>query len=509
MDGVECGRASVMGTAGVENFGVILPVHGANPVTRLHNEQADDLENRRRMVRWVGVAAVGTAVAVATGVGAWSASSGVFASTGVFPQAQIGGRLPSTASISADKTAATVEPTLTFAPASPLEPASPLSKATNARIRALIPGLINPQAFGRNYAIDVIDADTGDAIMSHRSGTPMRPASTMKLITAFTSLSVLGPKTRTPTTAVMTGPRDVAVVGGGDSLLTSPAVLDLARKASRQLAGHGQIRVHIVDQRFGKWVRGPGWPKEYVPSVATPVSSLAYLGDYTTTPQQHVGKEFTSALKRSGVSARYVGRSTNSTGRVVAARRGSTVAAQVDWMLQHSENNIAEILFRQVAIKMGHKPTWAGSTSAARSVLKQAGISTKGLVLKDGSGLSRTDRAPAALLNTVLARSVDHRANPALATVFYGQGLPTAGKTGTLVGRFSAKGTACSRGRVRAKTGSLHDVISLSGVTRGADHHLKIFTVVINDLPQTPAGLAARGAVDEVVTAVVGCAGRT
>ncbi|MGV1037580.1 MAG: D-alanyl-D-alanine carboxypeptidase/D-alanyl-D-alanine-endopeptidase [Candidatus Nanopelagicales bacterium] len=460
------------------------------------------------MVRWVGVAAVGTAVAVATAAGAWSASSGVFASTGVFPQAQIGGRIPSTVPISADAAAApTVEPQLTFAPASPHVPASPLSRATNARIGALIPGLINPQAFGSDYAIDVMDADTGDAIMGHRAKAPMRPASTMKLITAFTSLSVLGPKTRTPTSAVMTGPHDVAVVGGGDSLLTSQAVVKLAKKAGKRLAGRGQIRVHVVDQRFGKWVRGPGWPKEYVPSVATPVSSLAYLGDYTTTPQQHVGKEFTKALKGSGVPARYAGRSTVSAGRVVAVQRGSTVAAQVDWMLQHSENNIAEILFRQVALKMGHKPNWVGSATAARSVLEQGGIPTKGLVLKDGSGLSRADRAPAALLNAVLARAVDHPANPALTTVFYGQGLPTAGRTGTLVGRFSSQGTSCAQGRVRAKTGSLHDVISLSGVTRGADHHLKIFTVIINNLPQTPAGSRAREAVDKVVTAVVGCAG--
>lgn len=459
-----------------------------------------------RIMRWVGVVAVGAAVAVATAAGAWTATSGVFASSGVFPQAQVGGRMLSAPAGVASAAPAPTMPTLTFAPATPLTPASPLSRATNARIGALIPGLVNPQAFGTDYAIDVMDADTGDSIMTHHANAAMRPASTMKLVTAFTALSALGPKTRMPTSAVMTSPHDVAVVGGGDSLLTSPDVVRLAKTASKRLAGRGRIRVHVVDQRFGKWVRGPGWPNEYVPSVATPVSSLAYLGDYTTTPQQHVGKEFAKELKRSGVPASYVGRAKASTGQVVAVQRGSTVAAQVNWMLQHSENNIAEILFRQVALKMGQAPTWAGSTTAARTILQQAGIPTKGLVIKDGSGLSRRDRAPATVLNAVLARAVDHSANPALSTVFYGQGLPTAGRTGTLVGRFTVNGTTCAQGRVRAKTGSLHDVISLSGVTRGSDHHLKIFTVIINDLPQTPAGAKARQAVDKVVTAVVGCA---
>jgi D-alanyl-D-alanine carboxypeptidase/D-alanyl-D-alanine-endopeptidase (penicillin-binding protein 4) len=78
--------------------------------------------------------------------------------------------------------------------------------------------------------------------------------------------------------------------------------------------------------------------------------------------------------------------------------------------------------------------------------------------------------------------------------------LPTAGKTGTLAGRFWASGSDCAVGRVFAKTGSLTGVQTLAGLTRGSDGRWKIFAVLTNDSYGD-----SRPVIDEMAAEINGC----
>jgi len=85
--------------------------------------------------------------------------------------------------------------------------------------------------------------------------------------------------------------------------------------------------------------------------------------------------------------------------------------------------------------------------------------------------------------------------------------LPVGGVSGTLSARahrYTTAPTKCARGRVFAKTGTLHDAIGLAGYALGRDGTIRVFAVLV-----APSGrysqLAVRQAVDLLPTTAVGC----
>jgi hypothetical protein len=144
----------------------------------------------------------------------------------------------------------------------------------------------------------------------------------------------------------------------------------------------------------------------------------------------------------------------------------------VEHMMRSSDNVLAEALAREVALVRGGDPTFDGAAEQTLEALRQAGFDPSGVVLEDGSGLSKLDRVPARLLGELVAAA----AAPAegeddvefLRPII--TGLPVAGGDGTLDDRFgTASDAAAGRGTVRAKTGTLTGVSSLAGVVVDAD----------------------------------------
>jgi D-alanyl-D-alanine carboxypeptidase/D-alanyl-D-alanine-endopeptidase (penicillin-binding protein 4) len=176
-------------------------------------------------------------------------------------------------------------------------------------------------------------------------------------------------------------------------------------------------------------------------------------------------------------------------------------------MLSRSENNIAEVLYRHVALATGHDPSWSGARAAAESNLAKVGIDASGMLLLDGSGLSRKDRVSPRFLTSVLrlARST----KPAkYAVMFTPQALPVSGRTGTLstsYGRYVTPHSRCARGDVHAKTGSLYDTISLSGVAVTVAGDERLFSILVNHRPQRFSALSARQVLDGLTATITGC----
>lgn len=166
-------------------------------------------------------------------------------------------------------------------------------------------------------------------------------------------------------------------------------------------------------------------------------------------------------------------------------------------MLTHSDNDIAEALARQTALAGGEPAGFEGAGRAVRKELATLKLPLNGAVFEDGSGLDRDDKISAGLLSRILtlATSADH---PELRPVT--TGLPVAGFTGTLSGRYA--GEKAGAGTVRAKTGTLTGVNTLAGTVVDTDGRLLLFAFMTNN---TTDPQAAQQALDRLATAVANC----
>ncbi len=156
---------------------------------------------------------------------------------------------------------------------------------------------------------------------------------------------------------------------------------------------------------------------------------------------------------------------------VVSRRLDSVIL----FMNKVSDNLSAECLLKTMgAVATGGPGTWDAGTQAVRSFLASAGIDTARIAVVDGSGLSRYNLTNA---ETILHLLGVMAARPALFGV-YSNSLPLAGDDGTLARRM--RGTPAER-RLRAKTGTLSGVTSLSGYVPGADGELLGFSMIMEN----------------------------
>jgi D-alanyl-D-alanine carboxypeptidase/D-alanyl-D-alanine-endopeptidase (penicillin-binding protein 4) len=164
------------------------------------------------------------------------------------------------------------------------------------------------------------------------------------------------------------------------------------------------------------------------------------------------------------------------------------VGEVVRQMLKASDNSLAEVLARLVAVDRGATPDFEGGTGAVLAQLRDLGVDTSGATLTDASGLGAANRvSPAVLVDTLLAAL-----DPAH-TSLHGlvPSLPVAHLDGTLADRLPGE----AAGRVRAKTGTLLEASSLTGTVVTADGRLLVFSVLADALP-SGAVLQARQALD-------------
>ncbi len=134
-----------------------------------------------------------------------------------------------------------------------------------------------------------------------------------------------------------------------------------------------------------------------------------------------------------------------------------------------------------------------------RNFLRQSGVAEADLVLSDGSGLSRNDMITANATVQLLTFMSKHRYFEQ-----FREALPIAGVDGTL--RTRMRGTP-AEGNVRAKTGTLSSVASLSGyVTTAAGEHL-VFSMMLNNYPDASA--LRRDSIDAIAILLASFAGRS
>jgi D-alanyl-D-alanine carboxypeptidase/D-alanyl-D-alanine-endopeptidase (penicillin-binding protein 4) len=366
--------------------------------------------------------------------------------------------------------------------------------------------LANPR-LGSSVGLLVVDAASGEVLSDHGGSQPMLPASNMKIVTAVTTLAALGPDALL-TTRVRTGatPADVVLEGGGDPLLSTANLRHLANLTAQTVPPGTALIVHVDDDLFPDTRRAPGWTRSYIPSVVSSVEALASIWDYSADPSANAARVFVNQLVKNGVPAT-LGPDADAGEGAVIAETSHPVGDAVRVMLRISENNVAEVLYRQVAVATGVEASWDGARTAAEQVLRGLGVNPDGMALLDGSGLSRKDRVSPRFLVDVLRLA--RVTNPApFTTMFEPEAMPVAGQTGTLddhYGRFVTRRARCAQGAIKAKTGTLFDTIGLSGVATTTAGPERLFSMLVNNRPQRYSALATRQALDGLGATITGC----
>jgi len=370
----------------------------------------------------------------------------------------------------------------------------------------------------------VLDGTSRRVLYDQRGEQGATPASTTKLVTSTAALATLGPDYRLTTKVVSSGTGSITLVGGGDPTLASlsaakiaatypaPASLaDLARQTGAALKGQGKVKVDYDASLYSGPQLAPGWKDAYIGGDVAPITGLtidegmvhpggssegaARVAD----PAGTALKAFVKLLRRYGVDAT-AGPPTTApqTATQLAAVRSAPLSALVEHLLTVSDNDLAEALARQVAIKRGLAGSFAGAAQGVHDTLTQLGL-VSGIQTYDGSGLSRMNTiTPLALARLVSVAAAG--THPELRAVI--TGMPIAGFSGTLARRYSGGATQAGAGVVRAKTGTLDGVNTLAGLAYDADGRLLTFAFMANHVSDPSAALSA---LDRLATTVAGC----
>jgi PBP4 family serine-type D-alanyl-D-alanine carboxypeptidase len=145
-----------------------------------------------------------------------------------------------------------------------------------------------------------------------------------------------------------------------------------------------------------------------------------------------------------------------------------------------SQNLFAECLLKRAGYARARRTgstdargSWRHGADAVHALLRRAAIDATGLVVADGSGLSRDNACTARQFALLLAYE---NAQPTGALLH--ESLATAGVDGSLRKRLKN-----SDGRVHAKTGTMRGVRALAGYIDGDSGPRYAFAVIFNGYP--------------------------
>ena len=169
---------------------------------------------------------------------------------------------------------------------------------------------------------------------------------------------------------------------------------------------------------------------------------------------------------------------------------GISLAEDVQDINKYSNNVMARQLFLTLALeKMGKPATTMNGELVIQSWLKQNGLIFPGLVIENGSGLSRNEAISAAQMNQLLLTA----RNLSVGEIFYNS-LPIAGADGTMRNRLMTQLRKFlhlkKKPEARIKTGSLADVRAISGYVVSKSGKLYAVSSFINH-PNAWKGLEA------------------
>ena len=339
-------------------------------------------------------------------------------------------------------------------------------------VQAEIEQLLRSEMFKTSQVgIMIYDLDADSAIFKHNERQLMRPASTMKTITAITALDRLGGSYQFKTELCYTGKvdstslnGDVYCVGGFDPRFNRDDMQAFA-EALRKM-GVDTIRGNLyADCSMKDTDRlGEGWCWDDDNPVLSPLVFQR---------KDIFMDKFLEAIHRVGITV--LGnvsekRKPHDANCIVS--RFHTIDQILMRMLKQSDNLYAESMYYQIAASTGNRPATAkDAKDIERQLITRLGLNASRYRLADGSGLSLYNYVSPELEVKLLRYAFENQN-------IYNHLLPAfpiAGVDGTLKKRMRSQFT---RGNVHAKTGTLEGIVSLCGYCTAANGHRLCFSII-------------------------------
>lgn len=346
----------------------------------------------------------------------------------------------------------------------------PWPQNLRARIDSI---LTTPLLQTSQLGLMVYDLTADSVLYTHGHRQQLRPASTMKLLTAITALGHLGADHQLKTSLYHTGTisngtlrGDLHCIGGMDPMFDRA---DMKAFVSRlRHVGIDTIRGSIVPDLSFKDDKqlGEGWCWD---DDNAPLTPLLFEG------KDCFVNRLRQELLADGVVLIDSAVTTLTTVKRYITSRAHTLADVLPQMMKESDNLYAESVFYQLGTatdaKSPRPSTAKAAASRVRQTIQRAGLQPGEYRVADGSGLSLYNYVTAEMLSMVLRHAYRSRS-------IYGQlypTLPVAGVDGTLKNRM--KKTA-AEGNVHAKTGSVTAVSSLAGYCTASNGHVLCFAII-------------------------------
>ncbi len=183
--------------------------------------------------------------------------------------------------------------------------------------------------------------------------------------------------------------------------------------------------------------------------------------------------------------------------RVLAQHDSPPLRELVALMNKHSNNFMAEMLVKELAAAAGGKPaSSARGVAELRRILEARQLWGRRMRVSNGSGLYDANRVTAQDMVGLLQ---DMAADPELGPEFLAS-LAVAGRDGSLRHRFDEPGARAGLQKVRAKSGTLARVSTLTGYAVADDGHRLAFSFLFEEVESLPA---ATRALDRMAAALV------
>jgi serine-type D-Ala-D-Ala carboxypeptidase/endopeptidase (penicillin-binding protein 4) len=161
----------------------------------------------------------------------------------------------------------------------------------------------------------------------------------------------------------------------------------------------------------------------------------------------------------------------------IASIQSRELVALITHMLKESDNLYANTLTKQLGYALTHEGSYKQGAFAIKTILhKHTQVDMAQIDLADGMGTRYNLVTPEQIVVLLNAIDDDEKLKP-----IFMKALPEAGISGTLQDRM--KKTVLEK-KVFAKTGTMHDISSLSGYMINAQGKKLIFSIMINGVNQ-------------------------
>jgi D-alanyl-D-alanine carboxypeptidase/D-alanyl-D-alanine-endopeptidase (penicillin-binding protein 4) len=244
--------------------------------------------------------------------------------------------------------------------------------------------------------------------------------------------------------------------------------LRVINRASTTTKKSNSVWISPLEKKSAVVVGGRIWNRKRIEVLWFPVES----------PPLYAVTVFKETLQRKGIPV-------SGTARALGPDHASAVPMNAEPIIEHeslplsemikvvnkrSQNLHAELLLKHMGLHKGYGPTFEGGTRAVREFLRTKNMDSGATVIFDGSGLCRSNRTSA----HAIVQLLQHMDSSPWRDVFK-DSLAAAGVDNSLRSMRWIR----PRNKIRAKTGSLKNVLSLSGYADGRSERLA-FSIIVN-----------------------------